>query len=193
MKNKFTLKNDYELIQIVREKTKDSALAFEEIYNRYSKRTYTYCLRYLSNNKELANDIFQDVFERFYETIIKNKFNIDNISAFLLRIAKNLSINEKNKRSYKDISIEGMDFPYKEENSVENNEINQIIKLAIESLPKDYKEAIVMKEFMDMSYSEIAEALEIDISLVRIRIYRAKQKIKELLKPYLNELEYNKN
>ncbi len=193
MKNKFALKNDYELIQIVRDKTKDSTLAFEEIYNRYSKRIYTYCLRYLSNNKELANDIFQDVFERFYETIIKNKINIDNISAFLLRIAKNLSINEKNKRSYKNISIEGMDFPYKEENSIENNEINQLLKLAIDSLPKDYKESIVMKEFMDMSYNEIAEALEIDISIVRIRIYRAKQKIKELLKPYLNELEYNKN
>jgi RNA polymerase sigma-70 factor (ECF subfamily) len=193
MKNKFALKNDYELIQIVRDKTNDSTLAFEEIYNRYSKRIYTYCLRYLSNNKELANDIFQDVFERFYETIIKNKINIDNISAFLLRIAKNLSINEKNKRSYKNISIEGMDFPYKEENSIENNEINQLLKLAIDSLPKDYKESIVMKEFMDMSYNEIAEALEIDISIVRIRIYRAKQKIKELLKPYLNELEYNKN
>jgi RNA polymerase sigma-70 factor (ECF subfamily) len=75
------------------------------------------------------------------------------------------------------------DFP------LENKEIKNIVNLAIDSLPEQYKEIIIMKENMDMSYNEIAKVLDLSLSAVRIRIFRAKEKLKNILTPYLKDLQ----
>lgn len=191
MKNILINKSDKELVEIVVEGKKLASTAFEALYDRYSDRVYTYCIKVLYN-KALAQDIFQETFTRFYEEIKKNNLEITNLSAYLIKIARNLCLNERNKKSYNDISINGMDFEFKD-NYNDNKELNEIIQLGIESLPSDFKEVIIMKEFMDMSYKEIAEAIEVDLSIVRIRIYRAKQKLKKILDPYLNDFYYTDN
>ncbi len=182
MKNSFSNKSDQELVDIVREGASQSSRAFESLYDRYSDRVFTYCSKVFVGHPDVAQDIFQDTFEKFYEVIKKDRLQIINLSAYLIKVARNLSLNEKHKKSSNEISIEGMEFEFVDRNN-DNKELNEIIHLGIESLQDEFKEVLVMKEFMDMSYNDIAEALEIDMSIVRVRIFRAKQKLKKMLEP----------
>ncbi|MFN3780879.1 MAG: RNA polymerase sigma factor, partial [Candidatus Kapaibacteriota bacterium] len=83
--------SDNDLYNLLSNGSKESELAFLEIYRRYSGRIYAYCRRFLGN-KEDAMDVFQDTFIRFYHSA-KEMRQMSNLSAFLLRIAKNLCLN----------------------------------------------------------------------------------------------------
>ena len=63
-----------------------------------------------------------------------------------------------------------------------------LIKRALDLLPAEYREAFILREYEGMSYSEIAEMIGESLSNVKIRIYRAKQKIREILAPYLADI-----
>lgn len=168
-------------------KKKEARKAFDEIYNRYSSKIYSYC-RKIMNNDEVANDIFQDTFTRVFEYAKKGK-EMKNVAGFILKVARNLCLNEKAKKYNSNVTLEDLKFPHYDK-SYGKKELEELLKLAIEDLPNDYKEALVLKEFMDMSYKEIAESLETTLPVIRIRIYRAKNKLKEILSPYLKEIDY---
>ena len=60
--------------------------------------------------------------------------------------------------------------------------------MAMELLPHDMREAFVLREYDGLSYNEISEMLNIKLDTAKVRVFRARQKIKEILEPYLNEL-----
>ncbi len=159
--------------------------AFDEIYNRYSVKIYTYCRKVLKNTAA-ADDIFQDTFTNFYESIKKEK-TMTNLNGYLIRIARNLCISEKHKKNNQILNVEDYSIPTYDK-SYDNKQLMDLLDTALESLPEIYREVIIFKEFMNMTYNEIAEVLNINMPMVRIRIYRAKSKIREILQPYLEEL-----
>jgi RNA polymerase sigma-70 factor (ECF subfamily) len=55
-------------------------------------------------------------------------------------------------------------------------------------LPDDYKEVLVLREMYGYSYNEIADIVETTMPIVRTRIYRAKQKIRVILAPFIDDL-----
>jgi RNA polymerase sigma-70 factor (ECF subfamily) len=68
--------------------------------------------------------------------------------------------------------------------------LNEKIKEIIETLSDDYKEVIELRYYSDLTYDEIAEALNISESLVKVRLFRAKNlliKKMEMFKGYINE------
>ena len=65
------------------------------------------------------------------------------------------------------------------------DEIQKVIFSAIETLPDDLRTAITLRELEDMSYEEIAEAMDCPIGTVRSRIFRAREAIDTKLKPLL--------
>lgn len=180
---------DDQLYYLMRGSKSEARKAFDELYRRYSTNIYTYCRKVL-NNDPMAEDIFQETFTRFYESAQKERV-MTNVSGYLVRIARNLCLNEKTKK-YKDkVPIEDLHLPHYDV-SYSNKQLNEILQTALDALPKKYREVIVLREFLDMSYNDIAEALETTMPIIRVRIYRAKSKIRELLAPYLEEMkEYN--
>ncbi|HRP01040.1 MAG TPA: sigma-70 family RNA polymerase sigma factor [Candidatus Kapabacteria bacterium] len=192
MKKSFINIDDVGLTKIVREGKKDSSQAFEALYDRYANNVFTYCSKVLASNPLLVKDVFQDTFSKFYEVLKNGKNEILSVNAYLIRIARNLCLNEMGRRSFNTISIDKIDISFND-NSSESKELSEIINLAIDTLPDEFKEVIVMKELMDMSYPEIAEALDIEQSLIRVRVYRAKQKLRKILEPYLKDFYYTDN
>lgn len=177
---------DEELFSKLSEKDKsESEKAFLELYNRYASRVYSYCNRIL-DNKEDAQDVFQETFIRFYESAKVERI-MTNVPGFLLRIARNLCFNFKRVRR-QNVTIE--DYMHFEEysKSHERDELLELIKLALTGLSDDLREAFVLREYEGMSYVEISDFLGISIALVKVRIFRAKQKIREFLAPYIAEL-----
>jgi RNA polymerase sigma-70 factor (ECF subfamily) len=71
--------------------------------------------------------------------------------------------------------------------SAETSEFLQLITTALDMIPDDYREVFILREYEGLSYAEIAEVVDSSLSNVKVRIFRAKQKIRDILTPYIRE------
>jgi RNA polymerase sigma-70 factor (ECF subfamily) len=85
-------------------------------------------------------------------------------------------------------NLEDYHLPITEEYSHEKKELLSLVTTALELLPEDYRESFVLREYDGLSYQEIADLTQTSLATVKIRIFRAKQKIREILAPYLSDL-----
>jgi RNA polymerase sigma-70 factor (ECF subfamily) len=162
-----------------------SEAAFKELYARLSPRIYAYCRRVLTN-AEAAQDVFQDTFVRFYKSA-QNEREMTNVAAFLLRIARNLCLNAKRDNQHHHIEYEDFHSAH-HDTPHENNELLGLITRALDRLQHDYREVFVLREYDGLSYAEIGEIVGCTEATAKIRSFRAKQKIREILAPYLEDL-----
>lgn len=174
---------DKELIILINsDDHKIKSSAFTEIYNRYNKRIYLYC-RKVFGDKTVGDDIFQETFLNFLKAV-ENKTEVENVLSFLLKIARNLSINQKRSNNKSFTELEEMHSIYNDK-QYESKELGQLIDMAVELLPDTYKEVFILQVYEDFSYQEIADFLELPLPTIRNRIVRAKAKLRETLTPYL--------
>ncbi|OGU12493.1 MAG: hypothetical protein A2X61_02550 [Ignavibacteria bacterium GWB2_35_12] len=186
MRHNFSTYTDEKLVFLLRsDKREESEIAFTEVYNRYSSKVHAYCLRILNNNEQ-AEDIFQEVFIRFFQKI-KSNYPDTNVPGYLIKIARNLCLNYKRDK-VNTISIQENDVYFEPGKSFENSELLDLITTALELLDFEYKEAFVMREYDGLSYNEIAEVTNTTVTNAKSRVFRAKQKIKEILQPYLKDM-----
>ena len=110
-----------------------------------------------------------------------------NVPGFLLTIARNHCLNLL--RGQKPVvSFEDYMAVNQPNHSAESDELLNLITMAIDLLQPDYKEVFILREYEDFSYQEIADITNTTVSTVKIRIYRAKQKLREILQPYMADL-----
>lgn len=187
MERQFEEYSDNELYYMLCEDKHTAERAFSELFSRHSPRIYAYCKRFIGNREE-AQDVFQDTFIRFHQSASKDRI-MTNVPAFILKIARNLCVNSKKREkaavSYEDYMVVDFD----SESHSDKSELLDLIKDALEVLPDEYKEPFILREYHGLSYNEIAEITGQQLSNVKIRIHRAKQKIKEILAPYMQELD----
>lgn len=184
MFEKYDKISDQELFTMLKIKDRRREKAFAEIYARHSNRIYAYLLR-IVGDRLLAEDLFQETFTRFVKSADENR-EMTNLPAYVLRIARNLALQHKRDNKFSTISIDNIDLGF-QDNSYEEKEINSILKTALELLPDDYREALALQIYNEMTYNEIAEFLDVPMTTVRNRIVRAKQKLREIALPYLSE------
>jgi RNA polymerase sigma-70 factor (ECF subfamily) len=175
--------SDKELIEITARETEPSkSAAFSELYSRYSSSIYLYC-RKVFGDGSFAEDIFQDTFMQLLKSI-ENNHQIGNVHGYLLRTARNLSMNFK--RDNRTNLVEYDDFHGQfDDKNYEVKELSIVIDSALELLPEAHKEAFVLQAYQGLSYSEISALTEVPLSTVRNRIVRAKSKLREILTPLL--------
>jgi RNA polymerase sigma-70 factor (ECF subfamily) len=175
--------SDLELCALLKSEGQTRDAAFTEIYNRYSNRVFLYCRRIIGD-EDKANDIFQDTFVRFLKAASGDR-SMTNVPAYLLRIARNLSLNVK--RNQKNtIAIEDFEHPV-EDRSVETAELASLVAMALDLLPEEQREALALQTYGGLSYEEIAETMEMPVTSVRNWIARGKKRMREILTPYLAE------
>lgn len=175
--------NDEDLPDAAEKLRNGSAEAFKILYNFYSQKVYRYCLRFLGDSV-LAEDAFQESFIRVYEH--RESFRGDNFGAWLYTIARNTCMNYLRVKKEHDQFNEGFHGFENVESSdmgIKNN-----IDKAISQLPDSLREALLLREYEEMSYQEIADILNIDLSLAKVRVYRARIILRKLLKPLVKEL-----
>ncbi len=182
----FETYSDVELFLIMQKKGDGHQEAFSELYSRHSPRVFAYCRRFLGS-EEPARDVFQDTFVRFFKSAESERI-MTNVPAFILRIARNLSVNhlrkEKSHLSYEEyMRVE------KEDERQDKKELLELIKDAIDTLPEKYREVFVLREYDGLSYMEIADLTDESVANIKVRIYRAKQKLREILTPYIKDLD----
>lgn len=175
---------DSELYAFLFGEKSDFDSAFREIYRRNSTRLYLYCKKILTT-RESADDAFQETFAIFLRSY-KNYPTMTNLPAFLLRIARNVCLRQKQISGYisttefNDALFSGSISP----SGIEQEELVRLINLALDVLPDDQREALVLQAYQGLSYIEIAELMNVPVSSVRNWISRAKHKLRETLMPY---------
>jgi len=148
----------------------------------------------MSNNPHEAEDISQEAFLRAYQSLAH--FNPSyKFSTWLYQITLNI-VRDKLKR--KVIDYISLDTPVETDDSefypqpadLSNNpeqiiaqkEDAQVIRQVIHSLPLKYREVIVLRHLQDLSYIEISNILKLPSGTVKIRLYRAREQLKKILK-----------
>ncbi len=177
--------NDEKLALLIQNGKSD---VFEILINRYEDKISRYLRKFLSN-KEDIEDILQDIFIKCFVNI--QSFDTQQrFSPWIYRIAHNEAVNLLKKNYIRPFSFDIFDetlpfvHPKAKEESVSKAE-NEIIKRYLDNifdkLDSKYREIIILYFYEDMSYKDISDVLKIPISLVGVRIQRAKIIIKKIL------------
>ncbi len=177
--------------QVVQECLEGDKESYRILVDRYKERAYYLALMFTKNHED-ARDLSQEAFYRAYRALADYDPSRPFYSWFY-RILKNLCINFVNHHRRKlpmDENLERTtmaegDFP---DEIFEKNERAAIIWKALSQLPEKDREIIVMKEFNDFSYQEIADALEIPIGSVMSRLYYARKKLLKKLQQFEDAL-----
>ena len=165
--------------------------AYNELVKRYKDRLLNFVLRYF-NNVEQAEDVVQDTLIKLYTHASYYK-NVAKFSTWIFTIAKNNALTElrKNKRKKTDSlwTEDGqiIDINSKEESldSKVQNEIaiDQLNKF-LDKIPENFRMAVVLRDFQELSYEEISKILEIPIGTIKSRINRGRIQLAEKMKHF---------
>jgi RNA polymerase sigma-70 factor (ECF subfamily) len=141
------------------------------------------------NSSDSVDDIAQDVLITIYKNLKSFRFQ-SQFSTWLYRITVNKCKDHLRKVRIRSIFIPIMDG---EEDpvyipSMEHKDISEIVNQAISKLPEKLRLPLLLKDIEGLSYQEIAETVNCEIGTVKSRIFRAREGLRELLKPYEQEL-----
>ena len=167
----------------VKELQNGSAEAFHLLYQKYSHQIFRFCLRML-DDPSFAEDAFQETFIRVFEQ--RDKFKGEHFSSWLYSIARHTCLNYL--RSKKDFETIDDDFQENDMNSDVDSGMQDYIRKAVAGLPVALREAVILREYEDCSYQDIADILGIDLSLAKVRVYRARLILRKILQPLVKEI-----
>ncbi len=150
---------------------------FTLIYNLYKKPLYNYVWKMLSD-KSITEDIVQNVFLKFYENFAVIKQS-SKPSAWLFTTARNevYGFLRKKKIRNENLIDDEIDFSSSESinDELEETEIKELIEKEIEGMNEETKEIFVLRHYSELSYKEISNILGLDESIVKGRLFRARQ------------------
>jgi RNA polymerase sigma-70 factor (ECF subfamily) len=172
-----------ELRKAMEELRKGSAEAFKLLYNKYNRKDYRFCFRMLGDSM-LAEDAYQETFIKVYEH--RKEFLGKNFSAWLFTIARHTCLNIMRTRKEYESFDEFFYHPFYENKS--DVGMKDFIDQAVATLPIPLREALILREYEDCSYQDIADILGIQLSLAKVRVHRAREILRKLLAPIKQEL-----
>jgi RNA polymerase sigma-70 factor (ECF subfamily) len=172
---------------------------FEEILDKYERKIFNMIYRMVGNYDD-AVDLTQETFLRVYKSLRSFRGEA-NIYTWIYQIALNLcrtklaqdkrmrviSLDQEIETEEGEMEREIPDDSMTPEQTWEARNIQEAVQRAIEKLPLPYREVIVLHDLQGFSYEEIANMLGINEEAVRVRLHRARKRLKELLEPFIKE------
>jgi RNA polymerase sigma-70 factor (ECF subfamily) len=165
--------------------------AYNELVKRYKDRLLNFVFRYF-NNREQAEDVVQETLIKLYTHASYYK-NIAKFSTWIFTIAKNNALTElrKNKRKQTDslwtddgkvIDINSNDqtLDRRVQNEIAVDQLNKFL----DEIPENFRMAVVLRDFQELSYDEISKILEIPIGTIKSRINRGRIQLAEKMKHF---------
>jgi RNA polymerase sigma factor (sigma-70 family) len=179
--------SDAELIQHVAESDEN---AFEQLVKKYQHAVFNTIYRYLGNYEDVE-DIAQEVFIKVWHKA-KSFKGKSKFSTWLYRITVNHCLNYRSMHKQKLVSLDEMTEKEQVPESLivevdhEKRQKAEIVRKAVNTLPERQRIALILSQFEEKSYKEIAEIMGVSLSAVESLIFRAKQGLKKKLIPLRN-------
>lgn len=162
---------------------------FSLLVTQYKKLVYSIALRFLKDSYQ-AEDITQEVFLKAYRKLALYDTNM-KFSAWIGRITHNTCIDTIRKdKNYSVVNSDAVVVEDTEESADEvliKKERKQWIEEQIRLLEPGYKTPLLLFHQAGLSYDEIAKSMDVPLSIVKNRIYRARKMLKEKMSEYYRE------
>ncbi|MGZ4258407.1 MAG: RNA polymerase sigma factor [Gaiellaceae bacterium] len=164
---------------VLRKAQRGDERAFSLILRAYETPVYNYVLRLVNGDRSLAEDLTQEVFLRVYQGLPKFSARA-KFPTWLVQVTKNRVLDELRAVERRpralvaldDIApLEVLDAP------VERLEEIDTLWRAVQDLTVDLKMALLLRDVVGLSYTEIADSLEITLATVKWRIYKAREEV----------------
>jgi RNA polymerase sigma-70 factor (ECF subfamily) len=173
--------------QIVERALAGDAEAFGEIVGRWERRIFALAYGMLGREEE-ARDATQETFLAAFRNL-RGFRGEAKVSSWLHRIAVNQCITRQRRARVRgetaledetlhdgsSFSVPASDSPAHE---VESRQTTETVRRAVQALPAELRQVIVMKEFEELTFQQIAEALDLPLSTVKSRLYTALRQLR---------------
>jgi len=169
--------------------------AFEQLVERHERLVIGTVGRMLGTHSD-AEDIAQQVFVRVWKNAKRYEPRA-KFTTWLLKITRNLVFNELRRRSrHPQVPLQSEsdeeERPLRDEHAVApdasllEQELQQAVDAAIAELPETQRMAVILRRYEELSYEEIAGALDQSVSAVKSLLFRARTELRESLQRYLS-------
>jgi len=157
-----------------------TSLQFNEIVDQYSDNVYRFILKSLQN-VETSQDVVQEAFERLWKN--RDSVNYEKAKSYLFTTAYHLMIDDvrKSKREKYIEEYESNKYSHSETYS----DLSEILKEALNTLPDQQKQLVMLRDYEGYSYKEIGDIMGLSESQVKVYIFRARK----TLKVYIGKIE----
>ncbi len=180
--------------------------AFFILYERYKSSVYSYCAKVLLSaglSEELVEDTFQEVFLRvsqYRHTFVSGEFR-----AWIFTVTRNTCLSSKKRGLRNNLSsgspidpdtvtddeaLTGQTNVRRSDDPLEiltQKEQTDLLLAAIAELPETYREALLLSEYEGLTYEEIGNLTGTSLSTIRIRVFRAKKRLRKVLSPIMGK------
>jgi RNA polymerase sigma-70 factor (ECF subfamily) len=181
----------------------DTAL-FHELIRPYERSVFVMALSFLHNQAD-AEDTAQDAFLKAYRNLASFRGEA-KFGTWLISITLNEARSRLRRKAI--IPMESLDKDPDEPGAVspallrdwkeipsealERKEMRHVIQQAVAALPENYRQVFLLRDVEELSTSEAAEALNISIASLKVRLHRARMMLQKTLAPQLKQMNPNR-
>lgn len=160
-------------------------VGFRQLYDAVFPILFRVVYRIIGS-EEAAEDLCQDAFFRLYEKKIVFP-NPEEAKYWLIRVATNASLNyakrkDRERKAYQRAFQEDTRSPETGESELLKKETKEEIRGALKKLPKNLRIVLILREYGELNYKKIGQILGISEGNVKVRVFRARERLAGLLR-----------
>ncbi|CAM3381760.1 sigma-70 family RNA polymerase sigma factor [Hydrogenibacillus schlegelii] len=168
---------------------------FADLIRCYEPRLRQFVRQYLTAYRleDLVDDMVQETFLKAFHSLHAFRDDEAAFSTWLFTIARNTVLSELRRSRHQDVALddrlkERLRSPFRPpEETIIVGETAALVRQAIMALPERQRKALVLREYEEMEYRDIADRLGLTVSSVKSLLFRARTTLKEKLEPYIRD------
>ncbi|WP_201003534.1 RNA polymerase sigma factor [Paenibacillus glycanilyticus] len=181
--------------QLIREIKDGNIELYSELMRRYQRKILAFIYHMLKSAKLelLAEDLCSETFYKAYRSLHSFREVDASFSTWLYTIARNTVLSELRKQKSANVPLDESNMmpaappDQVPEQHVLRNERMAMVREAINKLPEKQRSALILREYDQLDYQEIANILGQTVSSVKSLLFRARASVKSQLEPYFGE------
>ncbi|WP_019534046.1 RNA polymerase sigma factor [Paenibacillus ginsengihumi] len=184
--------------QLIREIKDGNVQLYDELMRRYERKILAFIFHMLksAHMESMAEDLCNETFYKAYRSLHSFREVEATFSTWLYTIARNTVLSELRKHKNMKVSLEESgyvpqtDLEKQPEQTVLRNEKVHMVRDAINNLPEKQRSALILREYEQLDYQEIANILGQTVSSVKSLLFRARASVKVQLEPYFDDASF---
>jgi RNA polymerase sigma factor (sigma-70 family) len=181
--------------QLIREIKDGNVQLYEDLMRRYERKILAFIFHMLKSSKMeiVAEDLCSETFYKAYRSLHSFREVEASFQTWLYTIARNTVLSELRRQKAVHVSFEESghialaSLEATPEQEMLRNERVTMVRNAINNLPEKQRSALILREYDQLDYQEIANILDQTVSSVKSLLFRARASVKMQLEPYLAE------
>jgi RNA polymerase sigma factor (sigma-70 family) len=184
--------------QLIREIKDGNVELYSELIDRYERKILAFIFHMLksAHMEAVAEDLCQETFYKAYRSLKTFREVEASFSTWLYTIARNTVLSELRKNKGGNLSLEQSGYIPKtayetlpEQTMLRNEKVTKV-REAINNLPEKQRSALILREYDQLDYQEIANILGQTVSSVKSLLFRARASVKSQLESYFLDAVY---